>query len=214
MLVGLALARSQYRLPSRNLARGRRIGLLGGSFNPPHAGHRHISLQALKQLRLDEVWWLVTPQNPLKDAAETADLTTRLAAAEGWCRHPKLRATAIETILGTQYTIDTLEALTRLYPETQFIWLMGTDNLRQFHRWRNWLEISRLVPIAILERGGISTLRALASPAGRKLSRYRLPNARLNKLPTISPPVWGLLNLPRHKASSSLLRKNRAIPAR
>ena len=200
-----------FALPSRALYRGRTVGLLGGSFNPPHEGHVHISLQAIKRLKLDAVWWLVSPQNPLKSEADTAPLPDRLAACRVLVRHPRIQVSALETMLGTRYTVDTLRQLIQRYPQTRFVWLMGADNLRQFHRWRQWREIAQLVPLIVLARGGEQNLAALASPAARKLMRYRVVMSHSEGLSTVSPPAWTWLSIPRHRASSTALRKNRAI---
>jgi nicotinate-nucleotide adenylyltransferase len=123
------------------LKRGFSVGLLGGSFNPAHGGHRRMSIAALSRLKLDAVWWLVSPQNPLKPVAGMAPLAARLASARAAARHPRIRVTAIEAELGTQLTVDTLQALKRLYPQVRFLWLMGADNLLQFHRWAEWLSL-------------------------------------------------------------------------
>jgi nicotinate-nucleotide adenylyltransferase len=135
-------------------AGGRRIGLLGGSFNPAHGAHRRISLAAIRALALDEVWWLVSPGNPLKPAVGMAPLLARLASARLAARRAPIRPTAIEAMLGTRYTADTLRALTRRYPRHQFIWLMGLDNLAQFARWHDWRRIAHTLPIAVLYRPG------------------------------------------------------------
>jgi nicotinate-nucleotide adenylyltransferase len=129
-------------------------GLLGGSFNPAHGGHRGISLAAMAALGLDELWWLVSPGNPLKSRADMAPLAARLASAQAQAKATRIRATAIEAQLGTRYTIDTLRALVRRYPKRRFIWLMGADNLAQLHRWRDWRGIARLMPIAVIARPG------------------------------------------------------------
>ena len=142
----------------------KRIGLLGGSFNPAHGGHRAISLSAIRALGLDEVWWLVSPGNPLKPAAGMAPRAARLASAQRMARHAPIRATAIEARLGTRYTADTVRALRRRYPRARFIWLMGADNLAQFHRWRDWRGIARAVPIAVVARPGYMR-DALTGPA-------------------------------------------------
>ena len=153
-------------------------GLLGGSFNPAHLGHRRISLFALDALGLDEVWWLVSPGNPLKeDAGDMAPLAARLASARRAARRAPIRPTAIEARMGTRYTVDTLRKLVRRYPGHRFIWLMGADNLAQFHRWRDWREIARLVPIAVIARPGydrgaraaraMGWLRHFVRPAGQ-----------------------------------------------
>ncbi len=128
------------------------IGLLGGSFNPAHAGHRHVSVEALRRLGLDEIWWLVSPQNPLKDADGMAPLDARLASAAVVARHPRIRPTAIESRLGTRFAVDTVAALQHRFPHHRFIWIMGADNLLQFHRWKDWRNLARLVPIAVVAR--------------------------------------------------------------
>lgn len=142
-------------------------GLLGGSFNPAHRGHRRISLFALDALGLDEVWWLVSPGNPLKnDAGDMAPLAARLASARSAARRAPIRPTAIESRLGTRYTVDTVRRLVRLYPDRRFIWLMGGDNLAQFHRWRDWRRIARLVPIAVIARPGYDRAARAARAMG------------------------------------------------
>ena len=128
------------------------IGLLGGSFNPAHAGHRHVSVEALRRLGLDEIWWLVSPQNPLKEADGMAPLGARLASASKLARHARIRATAIESELGTRFAVDTVAALRRRFPQHRFIWIMGADNLLQFHRWKEWRNLARMVPIAVVAR--------------------------------------------------------------
>lgn len=148
------------------------IGLLGGSFNPAHRAHRRISRFALAALALDEVWWLVSPGNVLKPVEGMADLSARYASAQAMARGCPIRVTAIEAELGTRYTRDTLAALRRRYPRFAFIWLMGSDNLAQFHRWRDWRGIARMMPIAVIARPGYDA-RALASPAMAWLRRWR-----------------------------------------
>ena len=155
-----------------------RVGLLGGSFNPAHGGHRRISLFAREALGLDEVWWLVSPGNPLKPKAGMAPLAARLAAARKTARRAPIRVTAIERELGTKYTIDTLRSLIRRYPKRRFVWLMGSDNLAQFHRWREWRKIARAMPIAVIARPGYDGA-AIASPAMAWLARYRRSAASL-----------------------------------
>ena len=149
-----------------------RTGLLGGSFNPAHRGHRGVTLAAMRALALDEAWWLVSPGNPLKPAAGMAPLAARLASARAMARHAPIRATDIETRLGTRYTVDTLAALVRRYPKRRFVWLMGADNLAQFHRWRDWRRIARTVPIAVIARPGYDD-DALAAPAMGWLRRFQ-----------------------------------------
>ena len=154
----------------------RRVGLLGGSFNPAHGGHRRISLFALDEIGLDEVWWLVSPGNPLKPAHGMAPLEARVAAATRMSRRAPIRVTAIERAFGTRYTSDTLRALGKRYPKTEFVWLMGSDNLAQFHRWHEWREIARSMPIAVIARPGYDG-QAIASPAMAWLRR----SARVGK---------------------------------
>lgn len=152
-----------------------RIGILGGSFNPAHAGHRAISLAALDALGLDEVWWLVSPGNPLKEqAGDMAPFAARFASAVRMARHAPIRVSAIEQKLGTRYTVDTLTKLRRAYPKKQFIWLMGSDNLAQFDQWKGWRRIAREVPIAVIARPGYERA-ALAAPAMGWLRRARRP---------------------------------------
>lgn len=153
-------------------AGARRIGLLGGSFNPAHDGHRHISIEALRLLGLDEVWWLVSPQNPLKADTGMAALAQRLASARRAARHPRIRSLAIEAELGTRYTVDTVRVLRRRHPKTAFIWLMGADNLAQFHRWRDWRQLARRVAIAVFPRSGYGR-NSLTAPAMAWLGRWR-----------------------------------------
>jgi nicotinate-nucleotide adenylyltransferase len=166
----------------------KRIGLLGGSFNPAHGGHRRISLFAREALGLDEVWWLVSPGNPLKPKAGMAPLAARLASAQRQARRAPIVPTAIERELGTRYTIDTLRALKRRYPGYRFVWLMGSDNLAQFHRWRSWRAIARSMPIAVIARPGYEGL-AFASPAAAWLGPYRRSAASLSNRAGWSAPA-------------------------
>uniref|UniRef100_UPI0012E2D0DB nicotinate-nucleotide adenylyltransferase n=1 Tax=Sandarakinorhabdus oryzae TaxID=2675220 RepID=UPI0012E2D0DB len=139
-----------------------RIGLLGGSFNPAHDAHRHISLVALQQLQLDQVWWLVSPLNPLKSAAGMAPLAKRVARAQAVARHPRIKVTALEHRLGTRFAVDTVAALQRLYPQHQFVWLAGSDIVAELHRWRRWRDLLRAIPLAVVPRPGVSLLGAPA----------------------------------------------------
>lgn len=183
---------------------GQRIGLLGGSFDPPHAGHVHITRWALRAFRLDRVWWLVTPGNPLKPDAP-ADLVRRLAAARAIMRHPRVTVTDIEARLGTRTTAATLAALKRRYPGVRFVWLMGADNLAGFHRWDRWPEIMAAVPVGVLARPG-DQLRAGLSPAARRFARWRVPQAEAASLPLRQPPAWTLVSGRMLDLSSSELR--------
>ena len=182
-----------------------RIGLLGGSFNPAHGGHRRISLFAMDALGLDAVWWLVSPGNPLKPKAGMAPLSARLASAKTQARRSRIVPTAIERALGTRYTADTLLALQRRYPKVQFVWLMGSDNLAQFHRWRHWRQIARTMPIAVIARPGYEAV-ARASPAGVWLNRFRRPTASLNPRARWSAPALIYLRFDPDPRSASALR--------
>lgn len=188
-----------------------RVGLLGGSFNPAHDGHRHVAETALTLLGLDEVWLLVSPQNPLKPQAGMARLAERLASARDVAgRHPRIRATAIETALGTRYTVDTLAALKVRFPRVRFVWLMGADNLVQVSRWARWMRIFRAVPVAILARSPYSQ-KALAAPAARRLSRFRLGDRAARGLGDRQPPAWVYLHTRLHPASATAIRARRAL---
>ena len=167
----------------------RRIGLLGGSFNPAHPGHRHISLEALKRLGLDEVWWLVSPQNPLKSGDGMEPLATRVARARQIARHPRIRVDAPELALGTRYTLDTVRALRRTYPRARFVWLMGADILPQLVDWAGWRDLFAAIPIAAFARPGWG-YAALASAAPRTFARFRLDAERARGLATCEPPAW------------------------
>jgi nicotinate-nucleotide adenylyltransferase len=168
--------------------RGKLTGLLGGSFNPAHGGHRRISLFAVDALGLDEVWWLVSPGNPLKPKKGMASLAARYRSALAMSSKAPIRATAIERELGTRYTVDTLRALKRRYPKRRFVWLMGSDNLAQFHRWKGWRQIAREMPIAVIARPGYDA-QAFASPAMAWLRRYRLTAGGLHNRREWSAPA-------------------------
>ncbi len=159
--------KSDWIAPPGPVENGLRIGLLGGSFNPAHEGHSHASELALKQLGLDYVWWLVSPQNPLKESRGMAGIAERLEGARKFNRHPRVIVTDIEHRLGTRFTIDTLRALKQRFPQLRFVWLMGSDNLVQIPRWRNWQEIFASVPVAVVARPG-TTLAALSSKAASR----------------------------------------------
>jgi len=172
-----------------------RIGLLGGSFNPAHGGHRRISLFAMDALGLDEVWWLVSPGNPLKPQQGMAPLSARFASARRQATGARIRVTAIERELGTRFTVDTLAKLRRRWPKRSFVWLMGADNLAQFSRWKNWRGIARMMPIAVIGRPGYDA-SAVASPAMAWLRRYRSIPIRVRRLPFAAPTLNGPAGLP------------------
>ena len=186
-------------------APGTRIGLLGGSFNPAHGGHVAISELALSRLGLDEVWWLISPRNPLKPSRDMAPLDTRLATARSLAKHPRIRACALESVLGTRYSIDTVLALTRSFPGVHFVWIMGADNLIQLPRWKDWQEIFNTVVIAVFDRPSYS-LRALAAKSSRRFARYRLPESRARQLATLRPPAWVFVHGRLDPRSSTAIR--------
>ena len=183
-----------------------RVGLLGGSFNPAHGGHRRISLFAKAALRLDEIWWLVSPGNPLKEAQGMAALPARFASAAIQARRAPIRVTAIETGLGTRYTVDTLRAIRSRFPKTEFVWLMGSDNLAQFHRWKDWRGIARTVPIAVIARPGYDS-DAFASPAMAWLRRFRVPRANFVKRGRWSAPTLVTLQFDPDPRSATDIRR-------
>lgn len=183
-----------------------RVGLLGGSFNPAHGGHRRISLFAARALGLDEVWWMVSPGNPLKPKSGMAPLAARFASATRMARRAPIRVTAIERDLGTRYTVDTLRALARRYPKNRFVWLMGSDNLAQFHRWRDWRGIARTMPIAVIARPGYDAA-AIASPAMAWLRRYRVPAASFQHGGEWSAPALVILRFDPDPRSATAIRR-------
>jgi nicotinate-nucleotide adenylyltransferase len=189
-----------------------RIGLLGGSFNPAHEGHLAISREALKRLRLDRVWWLVSPQNPLKPTDETTDLEERLAAARAVADHPHVVVTDLERQIGTRYTVDTLGSLTKR-GRARFVWLIGADNLAQLPRWRRWRRLVRMVPIAVFDREPYSYV-ALAGRMASAYARGRVPERRAPVLAECPPPAWVYLRLRRHQASSTALRRESTASGR
>jgi nicotinate-nucleotide adenylyltransferase len=184
---------------------GQRIGLLGGSFNPAHAGHRLASVEALRRLRLDQLWWVVTPGNPLKDTRGLAPLGVRMREAAAVASHPKIFVTGVEAGLRTRFTADLIRALTKKEPATRFVWIMGSDNLAQFHRWDRWREIAASVPIAVFNRPG-ALATELASPAAEALLPWRIDESDAPLLPGRSPPAWVFLHGPRSASSSTALR--------
>jgi nicotinate-nucleotide adenylyltransferase len=184
----------------------KRVGLLGGSFNPAHGGHRRISLFALKALGLDAVWWLVSPGNPLKPKAGMAPLAARLGSARNQARRGRIVPTAIERELGTRYTVDTLRKLQARYPGNRFVWLMGSDNLAQFHRWKAWRAIARTMPIAVIARPGYDG-RARASLAGVWLGRYRRSAASLSTRAGWSAPALIHLRFDPDPRSATAIRR-------
>ena len=184
---------------------GMRIGLFGGSFNPPHEGHRLVSTTALRRLGLDRVWWVVTPGNPLKRHDGLADLDTRIAAARQLADHPRIAVTGLEDGIGMRYTVDTVRYLKRRCAGVHFVWIMGADNLLQLPLWRRWRDLVELVPVAVVDRPG-STLRSLQGSAAAVLAPGRLRETEAHLLATRRPPAFVYLHGPRSSASSTALR--------
>jgi nicotinate-nucleotide adenylyltransferase len=187
---------------------GQRIGLFGGTFDPPHEAHLAACLLAMKRLALDQVWWLVTPGNPLKNTIGLAPLSERVAAARKLASHPRIAVTGIEAAIGVCYTYDTIRYLVARCPRVHFVWIMGADNLRSFHRWQRWREIAELVPIAVVDRLGPS-LRAAGSVTAQALSRRRVPEDDAPSVLSRSPPAWVLLHGLKSPLSSTALRAAR-----
>ncbi|MCW5752103.1 MAG: nicotinate-nucleotide adenylyltransferase [Alphaproteobacteria bacterium] len=195
------------------MTRGRRIGLLGGSFNPAHEGHRHVSLQALRHLGLDEVWWLVSPQNPLKPAAGMAPFAERIEAARRVARHPRIRPSDLEQRLGTRFTFDTLRRLRQRFPRVRFVWIIGADNLVQLPRWHRWQDILRLAPVAVFDRPTYSRA-ALSGKVAQRFRACRLPAHQSRTLADRAAPAWCFIAGARHPASATAIREGRGKKAR
>ncbi|MEO1190754.1 MAG: nicotinate-nucleotide adenylyltransferase [Pseudomonadota bacterium] len=185
---------------------GQRVGLLGGSFNPAHAGHFHISKEALKRLSLHEIWWLVSPQNPLKSTCGMAPLDQRLAGARRVARHPRIRVTAIETLLESRYTAETLRRLQKRFPGVSFVWLMGADNMIQISRWHDWQSIFRQLPVAVFARPSYS-MGASSSKAACRFRDSRLVGGAARGLARRSPPAWAFYRIRLSGLSATRLRQ-------
>jgi nicotinate-nucleotide adenylyltransferase len=184
---------------------GLKIGLLGGSFNPPHEAHRAVSQLALRRLGLDRVWWLVTPGNPLKDTRALAPLAERVAAARRIAAHPRIDVTDLEAAIDTRFTADTIAWLTRRFPAVRFVWIMGADNLVQFDSWQDWRSIAEAVPIAVVDRFGAS-YAATASPAAQALAAARIREGDARTLADRKPPAWVYLHGLKSPLSSTAIR--------
>lgn len=187
-------------------APGMKIGLFGGSFNPAHDAHRAVTLLAMKKLQLDRVWWLVTPGNPLKDTRNLPALDERIAQAASLADHPRIDVTGFETVIGTKYSCDTIRWLLNEAPATHFVWIMGADNLKSFHHWKNWRDIFLMLPVAVVDRGGLS-LQAASGPAAISFARARIPENRASTLPGLPPPAWVYLHGVKSDLSSTAIRE-------
>lgn len=188
---------------------GARIGLLGGSFNPAHEGHLDITEAALLRLGLDRVWWLVSPQNPLKAADGMAPLADRLATARRLANDRRIVVTGLEGELGTTYTADTLKALTRLLPRVHFVWLMGADNLNQVHQWQDWPQIFNSLPVAVFDRPSYS-FKALSSKAAQAFGRFRLRERSARHLAETKPPAWAFIRCRLNPQSATEIRASQS----
>jgi nicotinate-nucleotide adenylyltransferase len=189
---------------------GQRIGLFGGSFNPAHIGHRAVALYAMKRLDLDWIWWLVSPQNPLKDADAYRDYDERLVATRRIARHPRFIVSDLEARLATKTTAETLEALAPQLRRGRFVWIMGADSFADLHHWNDWTDIPETIPLAILARPGFS-MRALESPAALRYGRRRIDSANARELPGAPPPAWCFIPMPLRPESSTAIRKRHPV---
>ena len=187
---------------------GARIGLFGGSFNPPHEGHVNLCDLALKRLELDQIWWMVTPGNPLKDTSELAPLAERIKRCRDLISHPRMKVTAFEAAYKVRFTADTLRLVKKLRPRNSFVWLMGADNLAKFHHWQDWRDIMAMMPVAVIDRPG-STLAYRSARAALAYSRYRVDEDDASLLADKNPPAWTFLHGPRNPLSSTKLRAER-----
>ncbi|MGE3246429.1 MAG: nicotinate-nucleotide adenylyltransferase [Beijerinckiaceae bacterium] len=194
-------------LPAKlpRLARGMRIGLFGGTFNPPHDGHRLASLIAKKRMELSAVWWIVTPGNPLKENSGLPPMLRRMEAARAIADHPDINVTGFEADIGTPYTYETIHYLVKRHPDVHFVWIMGADNLTGFHRWQRWQDITRLVPICVIDRPA-STLRGASSRVAHRLAGHRVAEKDAPLLPYAQAPAFMFLHGPRSDLSSTELR--------
>ena len=188
----------------------RRVGLLGGSFNPAHRGHLHISRLALDRLRLDALWWVVSPQNPLKPASGMAPFEERLAAAARAAKgEPAIRVSDVERRLGTRFAVDTVTQLQAGHPGTRFVWVMGADNMVEVPRWKRWRTVFRTLPIAVFARPSYS-FRALSGRAARRFAKARVRETRAGALAEMVPPAWVFMHTRRNAASATRIRAARA----
>ncbi|MCO5080477.1 MAG: nicotinate-nucleotide adenylyltransferase [Rhizobiaceae bacterium] len=189
-----------------HVEKGMQVGLFGGSFNPPHAGHGLVAEIALRRLALDQLWWMVTPGNPLKSTRELAPLAERIRLSEAVAEDPRIKVTAFEASYRVRYTADTLALVKRLNPGVDFVWIMGADNLRDFHRWQRWRKIAMTFPIAVIDRPG-STLSFLSSLVAKTFDYARIDEGDAPRLARMKPPAWTFIHGPRSSLSSTALRQ-------
>lgn len=192
-----------------HVEKGMQVGLFGGSFNPPHAGHALVAEIALRRLALDQLWWIVTPGNPLKSSNELAPLAERLMLSEGIARDPRIKVTAFEAAHHVRYTADTLALVRARNPGVDFVWVMGADSLRDFHRWQRWRKIARTFPIAVVDRPG-DTLSLLSSLMAKTFDYARVDETDALHLARMEPPAWTFIHGPRSSLSSTALRAQSA----
>jgi nicotinate-nucleotide adenylyltransferase len=197
---------SRQNLTMPHVEDGMVVGLFGGSFNPPHEGHRLVAEIAIRKLGLDQLWWMVTPGNPLKSKRYLAPLAERIAQSEKLASDPKIRVTAFEKALGLNYTAQVLDRIRSRNPRVRFIWIMGADNLRDFHRWQNWRKIAKTFPIAVVDRPG-ATLSFLSSTMAKTFDYARIDEDDANTLSRIPAPAWTFIHGPRSTLSSTAIRK-------
>lgn len=201
------IAREYLRMP--HVEPGMTVGLFGGSFNPPHEGHLLVTELGLRRIRLDQVWWMVTPGNPLKDTSELPPLAERCALSSAMIEDPRVKVTAFEARYRTRYTAETLQIVKKRNPQVRFVWLMGADNLASFHKWQDWQHIAKTFPIAVIDRPG-STLAYLSSKMAKTFYQARVDESDAALLPYIDPPAWTFLHGPRSPLSSTQLRSSGA----
>ena len=191
-----------------HVEKGMQVGLFGGSFNPPHAGHALVTEIALRRLALDQIWWIVTPGNPLKDATQLLPLAERLRLSEKIAKDPRIKVTAFEASHNIRYTADTLALIKARNPGVDFVWIMGADNLRDFHRWQRWRTIAETMPIAVIDRPG-ATLAFLSSMMAKTFDHARVDEADAPRLARMKAPAWTFIHGPRSLLSSTAIRTGR-----
>ncbi len=196
---------SPHHLRMPHVEKGMAVGLFGGSFNPPHGGHALVAEIALRALRLDQLWWIVTPGNPLKAGREALPLAERIALSETLAEDPRIKVTAFEAGSAIRFTADMIAQVTTRNPGVDFVWIMGADNLRDFHLWQRWREIAQTVPIAVIDRPG-ATLSFLSSKMAQTFSRARVDESDAGQLARRRPPAWTFIHGPRSSLSSTAIR--------